>query len=595
MSAPQAKSGLIKEKYFPWLAALLLLTLVVFYSSLQNGFTNWDDDVYVTQNPVVQELSGENVAAMFGEFQAGLYQPITMLSLALDWETGAGSPFVFHLTNLLLHLLNTLLVFVVIRRLFSVNRIALIAAVLFGVHTLHVESVVWVTERKDVLYALFYLLAIWQYVSYAQGKKMKNYSIALVLFTLALMTKGMAVALAPSLLLIDFSLQRKGELKRVLIEKIPFFALAIFFGYLAIQGQSQSGAHDVTQNQGLVRQGAFAGYALWTYFGKLLAPINLSAIYSYPAAVGTGLGIYWIFPALSLGVLGVLLWLRKKQRILFFGLAFFLVNIVLVLQVLPVGVGFMSDRFAYVSSIGIFVMLGFAFHHFYEKKQAIRGVLVALGLGYILFLSVLTFQRSKIWENSFTLWDDAIQKDDSQFLPYSNRGLFLMENGDPQAALHDFSTSLQLDQSHAKTWYNRGTAYASMSDFQAAITDFSHAIQLYPEYADAFANRGLMKASLGLDNQAIKDYNQALEFNPIQINALTNRGTAYYYTKQFDKAMVDLNKAIALNPFESLALYIRGMCHFERGEQALGCADLQESYHLGFQAAGPTLDQYCNQ
>ena len=243
---------------------------------------------YVTNNAIVQEFSGENLSGMFSDFQAGLYQPFTMLSLAIDYQLGGGKPFAFHLTNVLLHLLNTILVFVVVRRLMNEPRIALIAAALFGVHTLHVESVAWITERKDVLYALFYLLALWQYMVYIESQKLKNLAFALILMVCSLLSKGMAVALVPTLFLIDLYLGRSKELKKVLLEKLPFFAVALFFGWLALQGQSSSEAMAGDLGQGTTRQIAFAGYAFWVYLAKMLVPIKLSAVYSYPLAQGGG-------------------------------------------------------------------------------------------------------------------------------------------------------------------------------------------------------------------------------------------------------------------------------------------------------------------
>ena len=276
-----------------------------------------------------------------------------------------------------------------------------------------------------------------------------------------------------------------------------------------------------------------------------------------------------------------------------FGLAFFILNIVLVLQVIPVGQGFLSDRFTYIASIGIFVMLGWLVHDVSRRKQSLSTVLVGGTVLYVLVLAGMTYQRTKVWENSLTLWNDVISKNDTHFLAFTNRGQFLLEAGDPQAALNDFNASIQLDNSKAQTWYNRGVALGSIGQHAEAIIDFDQALRLEPDYVDAFANRGLMKASLLRDEEAILDFDQALSIDPDHINALANRGTASYNLKRFEEAIPFLDKAIALNPNEALALYIRGMSKLELGQRDAGCYDLHASNRLGFEPARQAVQRQC--
>ncbi len=592
MSKLEHSNTIFNKKTWIWLAVILVVTLVAYSPAFKADFTNWDDDVYVTQNEDVQSLSGETMGRYFSQPYGKLYQPLTMLSLAIDYSISDGSAAFSHFVNVFLHLLNTLLVFWFIHLLTNNFKVALVAAALFGVHTLHVESVAWITERKDVLYTCFFLLSLIHYVRYVQLGKTKHYAFALLLFVGALLSKGMAVTLAVSLVAIDFFLQRKLLSKKVMLEKVPFFLVAIASGLLTV---SILRSHDVfvqSEDHGLVRQFIFGNYALVQYLLKTIFPFKLSAIYPYPIAKEAAIGaFYWVFPVLGLGFLGVLGWAIKRSRALAFGLAFFFINIVLVLQVVPVGIAYNADRFTYVPSIGLFFLLGMGYVSL-EARKSMRTALPYIAGTYVLVLTVMTFQRVKVWENSLTLWNDTLSKYEHH-MGYSNRGLYKMENGDPQGAIADYNQSIAMYSDAPLSWYNRGVARGMLGQYNDAIADFSTSLQLDSTNASAFSNRGLMLASIGKHQQALLDYDRAILLQPDHVDALTNRGTAKYNTNDFGGAIADLNAAIALKADHGLAYYIRGMSAIQLQQGQAGCNDLQAAFNYGFGQAQQALQQYC--
>ena len=264
----------------------LALTVVAFHGSLNNGFTNWDDDDYVTDNQLIRQLSLQNIQRMFSPatLVSANYQPVTILWLAINYALGKLNPAVYILTNLLLHLLNVLLVFLFIRKLAGNDRIAGICAVIFGVHPMHVEPVAWITGRKDVLYTFFFLSALLSYLRYREKhgrEKAVAYSLACILFALSLLSKSAAVTLPFILLLVDFYQKRKFT-AAMLLEKAPFLIGAILIGILAIQGQESQGTLDEGAAYPIMGRMLIACYSYMFHIVKFFVPVKLSAFYPYP-------------------------------------------------------------------------------------------------------------------------------------------------------------------------------------------------------------------------------------------------------------------------------------------------------------------------
>ena len=283
------------------------------------------------------------------------YQPLVFLSYAVEYHFAGLSPGVYHLTNVLIHIINVLLVFILLKNLSGKPEVALIAASLFALSPLRVESVTWVTTRRDVLYTFFYLLAVIQYVKYLSGAgkiKKIHYSFALVFFLFSCMSKGMAVTLSAVLLLIDYLKYRKFS-QQALLDKVPFFLLSMFFGLLAVFATHTEAQMEVYNDYTFWERIQYAAFAFIFYIYKTILPLNLSSIYPYPYLSGSLPLSYWLYPVLALLITGCVFWSAKITRKVVFGFGWFLIAVIFVLQLMPVYNALVADRYTYLSSVGL--------------------------------------------------------------------------------------------------------------------------------------------------------------------------------------------------------------------------------------------------
>jgi tetratricopeptide (TPR) repeat protein len=553
----QIKPIIKKDYTIYWLIAGLLLTLIVYFPSLTNGFTNWDDNEYIN-NPYVNNLSLAGIVKIFSVYFAGNYHPLTLLSLGLDHFIGGDNPFIFHFTNLLLHLLNTFLVFLLVRRLTQNNLVAVLTFILFGIHTLHVESVAWVSERKDVLYSFFFLISLTLYTSYASGRKGGHYGFSLLFFLLSMLAKGEAVVLIAILPLIDYVKGRKWFSVKVLSEKIPFFLLSLLFIWIAFRAQESANA--INFNYFTVPERfAFASFGLAQYLIKSILPLGLSAYYPYPPRLLNGsIPLFYWFYIISLPVFFIGSWfLFKRSKIYVFGLGMFFLTLLPLLQLIPVGGSIMADRYFYIPSVGL--LLCFAAGLMEIRKTQIRYTLLIL---FILGLSVLSFSRTMIWKDSLTLWDDVISKQDYAKVAFCNRGLAYSSLGQWDKAIDDYTRAIGIDPDYVNANYNRGLAYSALGQWNKAIADYSKTIEIDPKFATAYSNRSVAYNNLGQWNKSIADCTRVIEIGPNCKDTYSNRGIAYCNLGQWDKAINDYTKAIALDPNYATAYYNLGVAHY---------------------------------
>jgi tetratricopeptide (TPR) repeat protein len=535
---------------WPWILGLLAVTTVAFLPMLDAGLTNWDDEGYVLSNPYLGDLSWDGIRALFGSYYKGNYHPLSMLSLSVDHRIGGLSPRVYHASNLALHLANTLLVFALARRLLQSLPGGFIAALLFGVHPLHVESVAWVSERKDVLYTLFYLLSLLAYLrclDRADGRQ-RFYTLSLVAFVLSLLSKGQAVALAPSLFALDLLRGRDLRKLHVWIEKVPYFALALGFGIVALGAQSGSGQLQGVSQWSVLERLALASSGYLQYLLKLALPLNLSAFYPYPERIEGSLpALYWLAPLGVAGVAGLFAWSVRHARVLAFGIAFFTANVVFVLQLVPVGGAIIADRYSYVASIGLFVPLAAGAIALYERRQPLGvAALVALAI-YSAALAVATHRRTGVWHDSLTLWDDVITKHRGIDIAHLNRALARYGAGDLRGAEDDLSEAIRISPEYGRAWAHRGVVRHQLGDTQAGLGDLTRALVFEPS-AENHSNRGSLRLAAGNNAGAIADFDRALAMRPGYVMAWNNRGHARAAAGDPKRALADFQQAAALAP-----------------------------------------------
>ena len=420
----------------------------LFPPSLQNGFTNWDDDLYVTKNQSIQGFSLNHLEKQFSS-AIGYYQPVTMITYMIDFCVYGLHPAGYHATNLLFHILNSLIVFALIIVLSKNELVGFLTALFFAVHPLRVESVAWIAERKDVVSSFFFFSALWFYVNFWEKKQWRWYCGCLALFALSLLSKPMAVTLPLILLLIDYQNGRKLN-ARAVVEKWPFFVTAALFSLAAYITQSHYGALATQLNAPILQRVALPFFGIFFYLYKSFIPLHLCVF--YPGNYGGFSAHPLVYPILATAVGAAAFFLGRKYNKVVFGLLFYCVTLLPVLQIVPIGGFIAAERYTYVPMIGIYYLIALGSEQLLRKMEqqhrALRSVVIA-GLCSIIFvLAFLTFERCKVWKDSVSLWSDAISVHPSP-LAYNNLGLGLAMTGRTTEAIPEFRKALEMDPEDA--------------------------------------------------------------------------------------------------------------------------------------------------
>ena len=556
-----------------WLivGGILLITFLIFKPAINYDYVNWDDDVNVTQNPNVQHLDAASVRDMFTGTVIGGYTPLTTLSFALDKQYIGDSPSAHHLINILLHLLCTALVFFFIRSLGMDLFVSGLVALLFGITPMRVESVAWITERKDVLYSVFYFAALLLYVSYVKSRKLVFYFLALIAFILSLFSKIQAVALPLSIVLIDYYFDRRFIAKQ-LLNKIPFFILSLAFGLAGMLLLNKAGSLETGTILPLYQRIFIGSYSLLVYIIKGIVPYELSAIYPFPSQLSF---VHYASMAVVL-ILGYLIWKIKRYRAeIVFGSLFFFFNVVFMLQVVGAGQGFIADRFTYVAYTGLFFLVAF-FSGLLMKQENRRFIMVVVLSVYLILTGIVTANRLRVWKNSETLFSDVIRKYPKVAVAHNNIGRYYREKMDYNKAIESYTRALELNPKGYSTFSNRGKAYFDLGKIDEALSDFDKSLAVNPGYVEALSNRGAALAMKGNLEQALTDLNKAIKIDPANINAISNRALTYYTLKQSDSAIADITNYLRLKPGDADMINLRGLCYgnLKNYKEALSDFDL---------------------
>ncbi|MCJ7633705.1 tetratricopeptide repeat protein [Candidatus Bathyarchaeota archaeon] len=606
------------------LGLILVITFIAFSPSINNGFTNWDDDQHVTENILIRKLSWANIGKMFTSYYVGAYIPMTILTYSLEYQFFKFNTKTYHLTNLAFHLLNCLLVFWFFRFLTKNVWASLAATLLYAVHPLRVESVAWISERKDVLYAFFYLLSLISFLYFRKKRKITYIIVSFVAFLFSLLSKPMAVTLPIVLLLLDYLENRRFD-KAIVIQKAPFFIVAAIFLLIGILSQRSDVAVGDRDSFTIINTIIIACHGMLFYIAKTIIPTKLSCAYLYPESLGNSLfAIIMVLIVLALAAL-VIISLRRTKKIAF-GSIFFLVGILPVLQIVPVGQA-IAERYTYISSIGLFYLLaegiGWVYQKAYMSRQIMRICLSTLLGAIIIVLSILTFYRCQIWKDSITLWSDCLKKypgipiaylnrgvayisigelekalfdfdhalaiEPMYKLAYNNRGSLYFKKGEYEKAIADFNQALAIDQSYGKAYNNRGLIYYTKGNYEKAIDDFNRALANDPNSAIAYNNRGLVYIAIGEYDKAIEDYDRLIGYVPDLPVVYNNRGLAYLGKKEYGRAIVDYNRALRLNPNLAIAYDNRGLAYYRMGDTTKAIRDARIVAALGFKPSSELI------
>ncbi len=553
------------------LAVVLLITYISFSSVKNYDFVNWDDPNNAYENKLITSLNKENfwenTKAIFKTDVIGNYNPLPIWTFALEQKirgsepyTGITAPGGWHMTNLWLHLISVILVFFISKKLGLQLWGTVFTTLLFAIHPMRVESVAWITERKDVLFGMFFLAAMLCYINHKRSKKLAHLIFTYILFILSLFSKIQAVALPLSLIAVDYLLAKNFDWKMVR-SKIPFFLLSIAFGIYGIIVLKDNNSLEATVNTYPLWQRIFIGsYSFMIYLIKLIIPYEMSPLYPYPNKIPNG--FYSTILLLPITLLALYQGFKRKWVVFIFGLMFFIFNIIFLLQILAAGQGFIADRFTYIAYFGLFFLFGYLLDQaIITNKFKIPSLAVAV-LASIFYIYT-TINQVKIWQNSETLWTHVIKYYDKITTPFGNRANYYRSQKQYNLAINDYASAIAL-KPEAQTLNSRSKLYFDISGnskdtLMLALADLNRAIGLKPNDGEFLINRGAMYAKLGDFDKALASLNEGLKIKPDHISGYLNRSLIYNLKNEHLNAIKDFDQYLNYDPYKANIIFERGV------------------------------------
>jgi len=525
-----------KYRIFCIYLVLAAITFIVYARTLTCDFVNFDDDIYVTDNQYVKAgLTSQSVLWAIKSPHIAFWHPLTMFSHMLDCQLFGLKSAGHHLTSLLLHIANTLLLFAVLNSMTAALCQSAFVAAAFALHPLHVESVAWISERKDVLSTMFWFLTMAAYLRYARRASFTWYMVTLLLFALGLMAKPMLVTLPFVLLLLDYwPLNRLN--RNAVLEKLPFVALSAAFGIITVFAQQAKGIKRL--DVPLTARLADAAVSFLTYIEKMFWPARLAAF--YPRHAGNPHLLYAaIAAALLLGISAVIILLARKRKYLFVGWFWYLGTLVPVSGLIKVGSGAfaMADRYTYISLTGLFIIIAWGLADLTAKWRYRKPALILSALAVLSALSVSTFVQLQYWRNSITLFEHALNVTTANSTAHYNLACALGSQGRYDDAISHYRQALLIKPDDSATYYNLGFALQIQNRLDEAITHYRRALQLDPDYANAHYSLGSALQLQGKLDEAVAHYRRALRLKPDDLEALCNLGEILASQNKFDEAI----------------------------------------------------------
>ncbi len=493
---------------------LSLLTIIVFWRSLSNGFVNYDDDVYVYENPHIQQgMTCNDIRWAFTSFYEANWHPLTWLSHMLDYRVFGLDPRGHHFINLLLHLLNVLLLFRLFEGMTGELCKSAIVAMLFAVHPLHVESVAWIAERKDLLCAFWSLLTLIAYHGYCcREKQIARYSLTILLFTFALMSKPMAVTLPLLMLLLDFW-PLKRFTKSSSFEKIPFFALSAVSSLLTVMAQNQGKAvMSLAQDPFSHRlTNALAGY--FVYIRKMFFPQNLAVFYPRSGAAFSSVEIL-VAAFFLLFVTIAAVKMRQKRPYFLFGWLWYIVMLIPVIGLVQVGNQAFADRYTYLSLVGLFVILTWFAGDTAGRTACMKSLLKSFVAIIVMMYMLLSWNQLGYWKNGSTLFSYAASATNNNYVAHAKLGEYFFRIGDNKQAAQHLFQALQYQTRLANVYNLLGIIRGSQGNNKDAEFFYTVALSIDPAMARAHYNLGRLFWQEGNINKAIEQFRQAVRLKP---------------------------------------------------------------------------------
>jgi tetratricopeptide (TPR) repeat protein len=541
-----------------YIAGLLLFVAALFLNTLGNQFVNYDDDQFLLNNSLIREFSFKSIYDIFVTYWdfSTVYRPLVYTTYAIEYQLWGLSPTGYHLASLLLHLLNVFLCFKVTQKLSGTSSLALVVALLFAIHPMRTESVAWALAQADVLYASFFLFGLLTYLKSFENPNTLPISakglhaITFIAFLGAVFSKPTAIVFPAVLTLIDLyknkdlnslSSNSMQSIIRSTVGKLHFWVVSAGMAMITVMVQSKF--PEITFNQyNFLEKIVVIFYSISFYILKFFVPIGNNPHVLFPAQ----LDFQYYLVALLFPAVVLVLWLLKAHRnTTLFGFLFFLLNIILVANIVGFGRTIVADRYTYLPHIGLLWAILLPIWEKNKQSMALWGF-VAL---YAIWCSFSTFRQNTVWYNSYTLWNTVITHQPTNHLAYFSRAnMFRMETKLPEALL-DYDRAISL-QSQDHTYYtNRALTKTALQDFAGAKTDFDKALSINPYNSDVYKNRALF----------------------------------FYFTNNFAAAEQDLTKALTLKTNDPEIFHYRGIMLFQLGKQEQACEDWRKAAQMNFQ------------
>ncbi len=585
----------------PVLAILLVGLILAVYWPLQNySFLDYDDPVYVTKNIMVQKgLSWESISWAFSESGAGFWHPLTWISLMMDYEIYGLNPSGYHWSNLLLHLIGTLLLFRAMYAMTAASVRSMVVAALFALHPLHVESVAWIAERKDVLSAVFWMATMNAYVFYVRKPRYGRYILVLLCFLMGLMAKPMLVTLPVIMLLLDYWPLRRfrdavvgpvdakravrwmigGGGRLVFLEKIPLLFIALASSFITYLTVSDFQALTTMSMLPLHDRLSTAVIAVVTYLWKTIWPVELAAFYPHPGSWP----VLWVAGA-AIILISITLFVLSfccTRPWLIVGWSWYLIALLPVSGIIQVGSHAMADRYTYIPLIGIFIMVVWSFPEKTPwKGLPARPLAVSVVILLFILLSWRTSIQLQVWQNDETLFRHALKMTKGNYLAHSGLGAYLAHHGNDDEALRHLKLSVAIRPDYAPAWFKMGVIYSSQGLYRAAADSFHQILKESPEHVDARKHLAWNLLMAGEADEAIRHFRELLSRGPGDGELYNNLGVALMKKGALLPAADAFRKALFLNPDHAGYHYNLATVLLESGEEKEARRYLQRAVYL---------------